>query len=116
MNTKYDIQVVIGWQTRLMPVPGSPPRETHGVGTHLKASAIIILDGVPYAELINPQKPEWGRLGERGYIVFDDNGGLILNDSVKHYAVPTEIHPTHDNIPAPGWAIYHDGVLVHHGE
>jgi len=98
MNRTYEVTVShpSGWQTRELPRPasqGSGPRRTYPVGTRLQVRDIKLFDGVPYAELFSSDGPEWGRLGEAGYLRFSEpDNRLILQDSIKHYAVPVELN------------------------
>jgi len=69
----------VGWYINDAPeskTQGANRRRAVRVGKTVYAYDIISFDGVPYAYVVpeNPSAPEWGRVGERGSVIFDDEG------------------------------------------
>lgn len=109
MDAKFLIIVTDpqGWVIRDTPRPesqGAIRRRAEGPGATLHAYEILPFDGVPYAYLVpqNSFKPEWGRIGEKGSVIFDDNGNFVEQvATVRNYTkVIPIVHQEENDIAA----------------
>ena len=72
----------VGWYLNDAPeskAQGANRRRAVRVGKTVYAYDIFSFDGVPYAYVVpeNPAAPEWGRVGEKGSVIFDDDGHFV---------------------------------------
>ena len=92
-DVRYELKVIVPLGVKIFDSPrpeakGAQRRRSESVGITLHASDILIIEGVPYGELIprDPQKPEFVRISEAGGLVKDDITGKVIQfDSVLTY-------------------------------
>lgn len=72
---------------------GALSRRAEPVGKPIHAYEIILFDGVPYAYLIpqDTNKPEWGRVGEKGSVIINGDGTITQVEGVKAYVKVTNL-------------------------
>lgn len=93
MDAKYELKVIVPLGAKILDQPrpeakGAHKRRDDPVGTKLQATDILIIEGVPYGELIprDPQKPEYVRISEAGGLVKDQVTGKVTQfDGVLTY-------------------------------
>lgn len=96
---KYDLKIIVPLGLKILdrPAPearGAKKRRDEPVGTVLKASDILLIQGVPYGQLIprDPQKPEFVRISEAGGLYKDQLTGKVIQfDGVLTYCQVTSL-------------------------
>lgn len=102
MQAKYLLTVIepAGWvilDTPRARSSGAIQRRSEAVGKPIHAYDIFLFDGVPYAWLMaqDPQKPEWGRVSEKGGVILDEEG--IFEKQVEGVKAYVKVIPLQTN-------------------
>lgn len=106
-EVRYELKVNVALGVKVLDRPSSKAnkRRDEPVGTTLKSTDILIIEGVPYGELIprDPLKPEFVRISEAGGLFKDQLTGKVVQiDGVLTYCKVTTLENTASNISLLG--------------
>lgn len=106
-DIRYELKVIVALGVKILDRPSAKAskRRDEPVTTVLKCTDILVIEGVPYGELIprDPLKPEFVRISEAGGLFKDQQTGRVIQfDGVLTYCKVTMLENTANNISLLG--------------